>query len=170
MNTRALKRWPGWALLAVVLVGLLAIGATRDSGPSTPQDRIDSISKRLACPTCDGESVYESRASAAEAIRLEIARQVAAGNASDSEIIARIDAVQPTSILLLPKSSGFDALVWAIPATVLVLAIVGLVLAFRRWRRTLDTVPTDEDRELVESALRGEWSADAERDSVGDGR
>ena len=31
-----LKRWPGWLALLFVVVGLLAVGVTRDSGPQTP--------------------------------------------------------------------------------------------------------------------------------------
>jgi cytochrome c-type biogenesis protein CcmH len=160
VNFRALKRWPGWALLVVVLVALLAVGSTRDSGPSTPQDRIDAITKRLACPVCDGESVYESRATAAESIRTDVARQVADGTASDDQIVSGIEQVYGAKVLLVPKATGFDALVWAIPVAVLIIAAAGLVVAFRRWKRTLDTVPSEEDRELVAAALRGEWGPD----------
>ncbi len=66
---RRLKGWPGWVVLAFVVVGFLAVGATRDTGPRTPDDRIESISKRLACPVCQGESVYESRNTASNQIR-----------------------------------------------------------------------------------------------------
>jgi len=161
---RRVKGWVGWSVLALVLVGLLTIGVTRDSGPATAQDRIDSISKRLACPTCDGESIYESRAPAAESIRQEIARRVSQGVENDDQIITAIDSVQPTSIVLTPKSSGFEALVWVMPIAVLVLAIAGLAVAFRRWRRQIESEPTDEDRELVAAALRSEYGPD------GDGR
>ena len=58
---RRVKGWPGWIALLFVVVGLVAFGATRDTGPRTPDERIESISKRLACPVCQGESVYESR-------------------------------------------------------------------------------------------------------------
>jgi cytochrome c-type biogenesis protein CcmH len=157
---RRLHGWVGWSVLALVLVALLTIGTTRDSGPTTQQDRVDSISKRLACPTCDGESIYESRAPAAEAIRQDIARRVNAGVQSDDEIVTAIDSVQPTSILLLPKASGFDALIWVMPIAVLILAVAGLAVAFRRWRREIDTMPTDEDRELVAAAMHAEFGGD----------
>lgn len=160
MNLRSLKRWPGWALLVLALVGLLTIGVTRDTGPTTPQDRIDSIAKQLACPICDGESVYESRNPASEAIRTEIARQVAEGRATDSEIIESINAAQPVSIRLTPRSSGFEALVWVLPITLLLMALAGLAVAFRKWRQEIDDTPSDEDRALVAAALRRELAAD----------
>lgn len=159
LNRRA-KGWIGWSVLALALVALLAIGTTRDSGPTTPQDRIDSISKRLACPVCDGESIYESRAPAAESIRKDIKRRVNEGVESDDEIIEAIDSVQQTSIILTPKSSGFEALVWVLPIAVLVLAVAGLAVAFRRWRRQIEAAPSDDDRELVAAALRSELGDD----------
>ena len=72
---RQLKRWPGWVLLVLVVAGFLAVGATRDSGPRTPDERLEDISSRLACPICAGESVFESRNSDSEAIRTEIRAQ-----------------------------------------------------------------------------------------------
>ena len=35
-RTAALKRWPGWALLAVVALALLAVTVTREAEPLTP--------------------------------------------------------------------------------------------------------------------------------------
>ena len=51
------NKWT-WLLLVISAVALLAFGSTRDSGPRTQADRIDAITKVLACPTCSGESVY----------------------------------------------------------------------------------------------------------------
>ena len=85
-----IKSWPAWMLMGLMVVVLLTIGATRDGGPLTQSERIDAISQRLACPTCNGESVYVSRAAAAESIRNQVARDVAAGTLTDDQIIASI--------------------------------------------------------------------------------
>ena len=50
----SLKRWPGWVLLVLVVAGLLAVGSTRDAGARTPEERVEEISKQLACPVCNG--------------------------------------------------------------------------------------------------------------------
>jgi cytochrome c-type biogenesis protein CcmH len=165
VNANALKRWPGWAALVLVLVALLTIGVTRDSGPRTQQDRIDSISKRLACPECAGESIYESRATAAESIRNDIARQVAEGVASDDEIVESIDDAYAQPLQLTPQSSGFEALIWVLPVTLLLMALAGLAAAFRKWRHEGDDAATDEDRELVAAALQRERGPDAGGDT-----
>ena len=153
---KRLKSWPGWALLAIVLVALLAFGAGRDGGPQTPEERVEEISKRLACPVCDGESVFESRNNASAAIRDQIRTDVDAGQLSDDDIVASIERVYGARVLLVPKATGIDALVWALPVAALVCAIAGLVVVFRRWRREAAVTATDADRALVEAALAHE--------------
>ena len=153
MNTARLKRWPGWALLVLVVVPVLAVGATRDAGARSPEERVEEISKRLACPICDGESVYESQNSASSAIRSEIRAQVTTSDATDDEVIAYIVQNFGAQTQLVPSASGFDSLVWALPTAALVCAAVGLGVAFRRWRAAVDTVPDDADRALVAEAL-----------------
>ena len=141
----------------LLLVGvLLAIGSTRSGGPLTQQDRIDSISKKLACPTCSGESVYSSRATAAESIRTEVARQVGSGIRSDDEIITFIAQRFGGQVLLVPRATGLDALVWALPAAALVISASFLVGMFARWNRNKPKAPTTEDEKLVNRALAQE--------------
>ncbi len=145
-----------WVLLAAAFAGLLAFGTLRDSGPSSQQDRIDSISQRLACPTCSGESIYVSRAAAAESIRAEIARQVSDGQRTDDEIIAYIESRFGGQVLLVPRATGIDAVVWALPVAVFVASLALLGLAFARWRRREESGPSNADRKLVDDALSGE--------------
>lgn len=150
---KKLKSWPVWMLMGVIVVALLAVGATKDSGPRTQGDRIDAISKRLACPTCDGESVYVSRASAAEAIRTQVARDVASGKLTDDQIIGGIARTFNAQVLLVPRATGLDSLVWVLPIAALVCSIVGLAMAFRRWKRQNLGDATAQDIALVERLL-----------------
>ena len=154
--TRSLKGWPSWVLLVLVVGGLLAVGASRDAGARSPKERVEDISRRLACPICDGESVFESRNADSQAIRIEIARQVDTGTVSDDQIINYIEQRFGSKVLLVPRATGIDALVWALPVAALVCAVVGLGVAFRRWKTEADTIPDDADRRLVASALANE--------------
>ncbi|CAB4660672.1 unannotated protein [freshwater metagenome] len=146
--------------MALITVSLLAVGTTRDTGPLTQGDRIDAITKRVACPTCDGESVFVSRASAAEAIRKQVAREVAAGEKSDTEIIGSIAQSFNAQILLVPRATGLDSLVWVLPIAVLVCAVAGLAMAFRKWRRQNSAGATGDDFALVNKLLADEVGVD----------
>jgi cytochrome c-type biogenesis protein CcmH len=157
-SSKALKSWYSWAVLGAVVVGLLAFGASRSGGPLTTQERVDDISRRIACPVCDGESVFESQNPASVDLRTEIRRQVETGTASDDAIVDYIQQRFGGQVLLVPKATGFDALVWILPVVAFVVAVAGLTVAFRRWKRVADTVPDDDDRQLVEAALDGTGS------------
>ena len=107
---RRAKGWPSWVLLAAVVVGVLVAGAVRDSGPRTSEERVDEIAKRIACPICDGESVFESRAAASVALRNEIQARVTEGVLTDGQIVSSIEDVYGAKVLLVPKATGLDAL------------------------------------------------------------
>lgn len=145
-----------WVLAAVVAVSFLLVGSLRTSDPRTQQDRIDAIAKRLACPTCQGESIYVSRAPAAESLRAEIARQVASAQRTDDEIIAYIESRFGGQVLLVPRATGIDAVVWALPVAVFVASLAVLGMAFARWRRREQSGPSNADRQLVDDALADE--------------
>lgn len=147
------SRLVGWALLGVVVVALLAVGIVRDRGAESSQDRADDVARRIACPVCDGESVFESRNNASEAIRAAIDERVTAGRQSDDQIISYIESRFGGQVLLVPRATGIDAVVWAVPAGALAVALAALVLTFRRWSAQPHLAPTDSDRELVASAM-----------------
>lgn len=147
------QRWAAWAVLGAVVVALLAVGVSSDSGPRSPEERVEAISKRLACPICDGESVFESRNNASTALKNEIRTQVAAGELTDDEIIGYIAERYPSDVLLVPRADGIDALVWILPVVAFVCAVAGLAVAFRRWRSAPDDVPSQADRDMVAAAL-----------------
>lgn len=153
------SRTIGWLLLAVVAAALFAVGISREAGPQTQRERIDAISKRLACPTCDGESVFESRASSSENLRREIARLVAAAQLTDDEIVETIDASYAEDLTLTPDATGLEGMAWALPVAVAVLAIAGLSAAFVRWRREGERTATDDDRAVVATALQSHTEA-----------
>lgn len=130
-NRKNLRRF-AWIITLVAGIALLAVGTVRDTGPLTQQERIDVITKRIACPTCDGESVFVSRAAAAQAIRAEVARQVGDGVKTDDQIVAYVADRFGGQVLLVPRGSGLEALIWVLPV-VLAAALVGVLVAlFRR--------------------------------------
>ena len=81
-----MRRWLPWAALAVVVVTALAVGTfDRDGGARSDEERAQALAEDFRCPTCRGQSVADSDAPAAEAIRSQIERQIDEGR-SDAEI------------------------------------------------------------------------------------
>ena len=149
---------PGVALAAVVVAALVIGGAGRDKGPRSPAARVQSIAEDLRCPVCQGLSVADSHSPTAEAMREDIRRRVDAGESAEA-VKAYYVSRYGEWVLLRPEASGVGGLVWILPVAALLLAVGGLSLAFRRWRRQPAMAATDEDRALVEAALakqRGE--------------
>ena len=145
------RTWLPWVPMAVVLLLALGVGAFGSRGPVTDDDRVLALSRVVACPQCNGETVAESNAPAAQDTRAEIDAQVRAGR-SDEQILDYVEGKYPGRVLT-PPSTGIAGLVWALPVVALVMAIAGLALAFRRWSEPAPARATDDDRALVSRAL-----------------
>lgn len=157
MKDLSRARWP-WILLAALLAGALVVAAVGDTGPRTTAERSRAIAQSIKCPTCQGQSVADSAAPSARAIRTEIARRLEAGQ-TDDEIRDYISGIYGEESLLTPPRDGVAGLIWFLPVAGLVAALGGLVVVFRRWRVPDDVEVTAEDRRLVEQAQRQSRSA-----------
>lgn len=141
-----------WFVLLVVLFGALAAGTVDDTGPRTEGQRIRGLNESIKCPQCLGQSVADSDATAARAIRQEISRRVTEGQ-SDAEIRDYLASRYGDDVLLTPSSDGLTGLVWFLPVALFVIALAGLAAVFRRWRGDAAPAVTDADRTLVADAL-----------------
>jgi cytochrome c-type biogenesis protein CcmH len=142
-----------WLALVLVFVAVLAVGSRSGSGPATLDSQVLAVAKTVRCPTCESQSVADSKAPASEAIRIEIRDQLAAGR-TPAEVRAFLVGRFGSDILLKPEASGTAGLVWAIPVVVFVLAGAGLALAFVRWKGSDLPDPTEQERAAVDAALR----------------
>jgi cytochrome c-type biogenesis protein CcmH len=147
-------RRASWLVMGLVLFGALLVGLQPDDTPRTSEDRIFALAETLKCPTCRSQSVADSEAPSAKAIRAEISRRLEAGESED-EIRAYLVSRFGEEILLTPSSTGVTALVWILPVVAVALGGAGLFLAFRRWQRRPSVAASDEDRRRVAEA-RGE--------------
>ncbi len=149
-----LRRWGPWLAIAVVVIVAGVVGLQRSSHPSLDQ-RTLSVAGQVRCPVCNGQSVAQSDAPPSLAIRSQIRTELAAGQ-SPRVILAGIVGDYGSGILERPQANGVGLIVWVVPVLAVAGAIVGLVLAFRRWRPAAVNGPgaTDTDRKLVGEALR----------------
>lgn len=116
------------ATLLVAVGAVLAVRAMTAGTPLSPTAA--ALAGELRCPDCQGLSVADSRTAAADAIRREIADQLAAGRSPD-EIRHTFVARYGEWILLAPR----DPSAWLIPGVALLagLGVLGSwLLAGRR--------------------------------------
>jgi cytochrome c-type biogenesis protein CcmH len=151
-----LRRWAPWIVLVVVAAVALAIGVHRSGGPLSVDAETAHLASEVRCPVCQGETAEQSSAPASVQIRNQIRAELVAGE-SPGHILSGLEAAYGQGILEKPPARGVGLLVWLVPVVAVVVAVVGLGLAFARWRpRRGGAVPvSDGDREAVERALRG---------------
>jgi cytochrome c-type biogenesis protein CcmH len=150
--TRLLTPLAVVALLALGVV--LALLVIRPSPSVSPAEQAAQIAAELRCPDCQALSVAESQTAAAQAIRQEIAEQLAAGRTPDEVRQHFVDRYGEW-ILLQPA----DPLIWLLPAAALLLGVA----AFGWWlRRSLEgrrrgaqeeASVSDEERQRVRDEL-----------------
>ena len=141
-----------WIVLGVVTFVALVIGSQMPAERSADA-RLQSIAGQVRCPTCAGQSVANSDAPAAKALREQIRADIEAGRDDDAILSRLASGPYGDDILLTPPRSGLAGLVWVVPVVVVLLGFAGLAVAFRRWERPSDDAPSRRDRELVAAAL-----------------
>lgn len=142
-----------WIVMAALVIVSLGRATFDDGPPRSTAEKVEAIARTLKCPVCGSQSVADSDVAASRAIRAEIGRLVEDGR-SDREVRDAIAASFGDEVQLTPPASGFAGLVWILPVVALVVAIAGVSSAITRWRRVPRASPDDDDRALVEQALR----------------
>ncbi len=145
------RRLWGWVGVVVVAGSALVYGAVDDPGPVTNADRAYELAKDFACPVCQGQSVAESDVAVARNIRRQIRVWVDEGR-TDAYIRDQLVTFYGEDIDYNPPASGVSGLVWVLPVVGGAGAVVGLVLAFRRWRDQPVPEVDEADIALVERA------------------
>lgn len=111
------------------------------SPPSASDSALDArtsaVASELRCPVCQGVSIQDSPSELAQQMRGLVKEQLAAGKSPD-DVRAYFVSKYGEWILLEPKASGFNLLVYALPV-VLVLGGLGVIaVVVRRWTATAE--------------------------------
>jgi cytochrome c-type biogenesis protein CcmH len=118
-------------LLALLLVNGAAAQTTSTADPAL-EPRVRAVSSELRCPVCQGESIQDSPALLAQEMRAIVREQLAAGRSPD-EVKAYFVEKYGEWILLRPKASGWNALVYVLPLAALLVGGLVVLRAVRRW-------------------------------------
>ena len=111
--------------------------------------RARDISKELRCLVCSGQSVDESTAPVAHALRKMVRERLVAGD-TDEEVLNAVSARYGDFALLKPRFSAENLVLWIGPFLVLILGGIGAVHFIRANRIATDAPLTDEERAALE--------------------
>lgn len=108
--------------------------------------RAQAMAERLRCVVCANQSIADSEATLALDMQRLIRRRIAAGD-SDQQIMDDLITRYGDRILLNPPVTARTAILWGLPA-VLLLIVGAILIARRRDKQPLEPLPIDgwEDR------------------------
>lgn len=101
--------------------------------PPDLEERAQRIYSGVMCPQCAGQTIDESNAPIAEAMRTAIKAQLRNG-ASDDAIMDSLVQSYGEGILASPPTRGFSLLAWLVPPLALLLGAAAVFFAIRSMR------------------------------------
>jgi len=120
-------------------------GQIEDAGLQT---RFESITHELRCVVCQNESIADSNAELAGALRRQVREMLIAGN-SDAQIFDYMTARYGEFVLYRPLVRPKTLLLWFGPAALMIGGLIGLLFVLRRRDRLADDrFDPEEDSEF----------------------
>ncbi len=122
----------GWVMVALWLLFALPVFAQVGNGGVT-LDQVNQIAKKLYCPVCPNETLYDCQTQACAQWRDEIRVQLTQG-ATDQQIIDQFVSRYGDRVLGTPQNPTLRALSLVTPFALAGLALVIGLGTFLRWR------------------------------------
>jgi len=119
----------------------------------TKEHRAKALFKILRCLVCQNQSIDDSNADLARDLRVLVRQRIAAGD-SDEQAVGYIVDRYGDWVLLEPPFKRATLILWLGPLAILILAVGGIALRFRRRTVEVPVAPVpldaDESRRLAE--------------------
>ena len=125
------------AVLLSCAIGLMAIGPAGAVQPDeilqdqALEARARALSEGLRCLVCQNQSIDDSNAPLAKDLRVLVRERLKAGD-SDEEIIDFVVARYGEFVLLKPRFTPHNWILWFATPLMLLVAFAGIVFAYRR--------------------------------------
>ncbi|MBN8291525.1 cytochrome c-type biogenesis protein CcmH [Rhodobacter sp. NTK016B] len=135
--------------LALMLLALPALAVQPDEVLADPalEARAREITAELRCVVCRNESVDDSNADIARDIRLMVRERLVAGDSNEEAIQFMVDRFGEF-VLLNPRATGTNLILWITGPVLLVLGLGIAVLAIRRRKPGTETLNEAEEARL----------------------
>ena len=111
--------------------------------------RARTLSAELRCMVCQNQSIDDSNAELARDLRVLVRERITAGE-TDEQVIDYVVSRYGEFVLLKPRFSLRNALLWATPVLLLALGGIALVVSSRRKRAADRPLSAEEERALDE--------------------
>lgn len=134
------------ALFLVSITFVLAASAkAQTKADSSLEARTSAIAATLRCPVCQGESIQESPSELAQQMRSVVREKLKAGESPD-QIKSYFVSRYGEWILLEPKMTGFNVIIYVLPVVLIIGGLVFVVFLVRRWTRSDETIVDNTDQ------------------------
>ena len=128
-------------VLFLMLAGATTVLAVQPDEVLSDQQleaRARNLSRELRCMVCQNQSIDDSDAPLARDLRILVRERLKAGD-NDRQILDFLTSRYGEFVLLKPRFSLQTALLWLLPAVVVVIGAFGLIVLVRRQRKTGET-------------------------------
>lgn len=143
----------------VLLLSLLFAGAAFAVKPdevlSDPvlEARARTLSEGLRCMVCQNQSIDESDADLARDLRILVRQRLVAGD-SDQQVMDYIVSRYGEFVLLKPRFSLRNALLWGTPVILLLAGGIFIMLGARSRRSVPERILSAEEKAALDAMLR----------------
>jgi cytochrome c-type biogenesis protein CcmH len=150
--TRVPPKLAGAMLVAFMLIAPLVAGA---APTQVSEQTVHDVSAQLRCVVCQNLSVADSPSEMAAQMRGIVRERLEAGETPE-QVHEYFVARYGEWILLAPRRSGFNLLVWGFPLAALAVGFTVVALLLRRWtrRRRTSAPPSAVDPAMRERIRR----------------
>ncbi len=128
------SRFAVLAFAAALVSAAFVTSANAQDVDSALEARTSAVAGQLRCPVCQGVSIQDSPSQLAQEMRGVVKDQLRSGRTPD-QVKAYFVSKYGEWILLEPKATGMNVLVYALPVFLVLGGIAAIVLVVRRWTR-----------------------------------
>lgn len=111
--------------------------AAATSADTALEARTSAVAATLRCPVCQGESIQESPSALAQQMRALVREKLRTGESPD-EVKAYFVSRYGEWILLEPKMTGLNVVLYVLPVLLVVGGLGLVVFLVRRWTRPVE--------------------------------
>ena len=123
------------------LIGVLFLAVSpqlrAQANDTSLEARTSAIASTLRCPVCQGESIQDSPSELSQQMRAVVRDQLRAGKTPD-EVRAYFVSRYGEWILLQPKMTGLNILLYVLPVVLVVGGLILIVILVRKWTKPVE--------------------------------